>query len=85
MPIGDDLNPYDEILTRLSRPQEPTELPGLLQCPAGHQVTRFICEMERAIEGALLVSRIPYWACPECLVVYRYQECRLLPGDEGHP
>lgn len=75
--LGDSVNPDDDIKTRLSPPADPGEMPAVMLCPAGHEAFRGIWGDSNA--------RIPFWACPTCTVVYRFQECRLVPGDEGRP
>ena len=77
-PIGDSLSSNADIQRRLSQPMDPAEMPAVLLCPSGH-------EAYRAIWDAMIGVKIPYWACPTCTVVFRYQECRLVPGEEGHP
>lgn len=88
MALGDRLDPKDDIRTRLSPPADPEEMPAVMQCPSGHKAHRFIIDtgLVLAVAGHQGPEiRIPCWACPDCTVVYRFQECRLLPGDEGRP
>lgn len=80
--IGDSINPKDDIQTRLSRPLGAEEFPAEMLCPSGHRVYRQIIRVVKATEE---IRDVPTWACPDCVVTYRYQECTLPPGEEGHP
>lgn len=80
-PIGDNINPKDDIQTRLSQPPAADEFPAELLCPSGHRVYRQIIQMATGEH----IREVPTWACPTCVVTYRYQECTLPPGEEGHP
>jgi hypothetical protein len=35
--------------------------------------------------GDTSTVEMPCYPCGPCTVVYRYQECDLIPGDEGAP
>jgi len=78
MSFADHIDPSDHPLVGLSRPPVPEEMPMELLCPAGHRATREVLTGSNGI-------RIPFWVCVLCTVVYRYQECRLPPGEEGRP
>lgn len=74
---GDSVDPTDDVLFSLRRGPLPEELPLILLCPSGHDAQR------QLIEAGELT--IPIYVCLPCTVAYRYQECRLAPGDEGRP
>lgn len=84
--IGDNINPTDAILSRLSQPRPANELPAELQCPAGHRARREIITVVCHVEGEPKVTtvEVPVWVCVACLVGYRYGECTLPAGEEGH-
>lgn len=85
MALADDINPTDSVLQRLSAPREAEEMPKELRCPAGHRAYRQTCRLEIHREGQeMQIHDIPVWLCPRCLVGYRYAECALIPGEEGH-
>ena len=90
--IGDNINPRDDILSRLSEARPAEQMPRELQCPAGHRAYRQVCRLELTVPGNdpermgdrdSIVHDIPVWICPQCVVGYRYSECALLPGEEG--
>lgn len=86
--LGDNIDPTDAILSRLSEPREANELPAELRCPSGHRALRQIIELQiftKDGESETTIVRIPWYVCPKCLTGYRYQECALIPGDEGRP
>lgn len=73
----DDAKPTEHVLLELGKPPTSDNLPGRMWCPAKHYAFRSIYQLHDI--------RIPFYVCESCLVVYRYQECTLPPGDEGHP
>ena len=79
--LGDDINPTDHVLMGLSRGPSSEELPIIMQCPNGHIANKGLI----STGGWTASQPIPYYVCYECTVVYRYQECKLVPGDEGTP
>jgi len=64
--------------TELSRPRESGELPIRMMCQYGHHAKRNLI----MITGSI---RVPFYVCESCQVIYRYQELKLIPGDEGLP
>lgn len=84
--LGDNINPSDAILSRLSAPRDADELPAELRCPSGHRAVRQIMDVQIVKQGVdPTTTRIPCYVCPKCLTVYRFQECALFPGEEGQP
>lgn len=79
---GDRINPIDAILGQLSVGPLPDELPAELLCPSNHRVYRVLISI--GVEDQPETLRlIPVWVCSMCVVAYRLQECRLVPGEEG--
>jgi hypothetical protein len=78
----DNARPNEHVRVQLSTGVEATDLPAEMLCPTQHHVQRHI-----VIANLHLLSELPiaYYVCPTCTVVYRYQECTLPPGEEGHP
>jgi hypothetical protein len=74
--LGDNIDPIDEVLLSLSQSPTSEGLPMRMLCPAGHDVTRDLYRKMSVV--------IPFYPCEPCTIVYRFQECKLKPGDEGH-
>lgn len=85
MALGDNVNPTDDILSRLSQPRAAEEMPRELQCPSGHRAHRVVVEVRLRVGTGEDIHHIPVWVCEKCLVGYRYNECALPSGEEGHP
>ncbi len=84
MALGDNINPRDDILSRLSEPRAADQMPKELRCPAGHRAYRQVVRVElTAPDTESVVHDVPVWICPQCVVGYRYSECSLPPGEEG--
>jgi hypothetical protein len=88
---GDKINPLDHILSEMSKPPAADEMPAEMLCPSGHPTARYIIKVDLSmttrttgVTEPLGNLEIPVWVCPFCVVAYRYQECRLIPGQEGH-
>jgi len=77
MPFADDLSPKDHVNLRFTPPSS-GELPYTILDPAGHRVNRHLFDFG---DGCVA----PYYVCFLCANVWRYQECRLPPGEEGIP
>ncbi len=75
----DSATPDESVLLSLSRPPQSDELPLIMQCPSKHRAGRVITALP---ESGI---KVPFYLCALCLTTYRYQECTLVPGDEGHP
>lgn len=83
---GDGVRTRDWVAGALSPPSAPDELPQWLRCPAGHRVLRTILRSQVIWPGGdTSTVEMPCYPCGPCTVVYRYQECDLIPGDEGAP
>jgi len=83
-PIGDNLDPTDHVLQRLSQPREAAEMPAVLFCPSKHRAYRQIVALELTVpDHPAVTHQIPVWVCPRCVTVFRFPECLLIPGDEG--
>ena len=82
MAFSDKVNPEDRTWMSLSQPPPIEEMPGALLCPAGHRAYGQVVELADPEHGTV---RAPVYGCVPCQVVYRYQECRLPPGEEGLP
>jgi len=84
MGLSDNINPRDDILSKLSESRSAEELPRELLCPSGHRTYRQVCRLELTVpDQGSIFHDIPVWICPQCVVGYRYSECRLPPGEEG--
>jgi YgiT-type zinc finger domain-containing protein len=84
MALGDNIDPKDDVLSRLSAARAADEMPKELRCPSGHRAYRQVCRLELTVPGRdAIVHDIPVWICPQCVVGYRYSECSLPPGEEG--
>lgn len=84
MALSDNINPKDDILSKLSEPRAADAMPRELRCPSGHRAYRQVCRLELTVPGKDSVFHdIPVWICPQCVVGYRYNECSLPPGEEG--
>ena len=83
---GDKIDPTDHILSKLSDPPAADEFPAVMICPSGHRVSRYVIKTpeDPGSSVAQAYRDIPCWVCQACVVVYRYQECTLVPGEEGH-
>lgn len=77
MSFFDSMNPKDGVDFNF-RSKDSDQLPAMMQCPQGHVTHR---ELHVLSSG----TKIPYYVCDSCLVVFRYQELKLVPGDEGMP
>lgn len=73
----DNATPSEHILLKLTQPPTSDELPGRMWCPSKHDTFKIYFSMKQ--------EKIPFYVCELCMTVYRYQECTLAPGDEGHP
>lgn len=80
MAFSDAIDPTDHTLLGLSRPPSLEDMPATLLCPSDHRAQLVIIEVTAEV-GAM---RVPVYGCIPCGVAYRYQECRLVPGEEGH-
>jgi hypothetical protein len=73
----DRVTPNEQAILRLRQGPTPEELPLRMQCPSGHQARRVLLPEAQIT--------IPIYVCAACTVVYRFQECTLVPGEEGWP
>jgi hypothetical protein len=80
---SDKINPIDHLLSRLSEPPPLESMPSEMLCPSGHRAARLIATIAGESADSPDV-RVPMWVCGPCTVAYRFQECTLVPGEEGH-
>lgn len=80
---GDRINPVDALMTALSKGPSPEDLPGEMICPSNHRTVKFLITCGLESEPPETYRTIPVWVCPDCVVAYRFQECRMVPGTEG--
>jgi hypothetical protein len=85
---SDKIDPTDHLLSRMSAPQAARDLPAEMLCPSDHRAKRQIFVISLSLTSDTAVEptelEIPIWICQACMVGYRFQECRLVPGEEGH-
>ncbi len=75
---SDDATPIEHLLMQLTSAITAEDLPSRMLCPSKH-------ETHKAYTSVNSEEKIPFYICEPCKIVYRYQECTLPPGDEGHP
>ena len=68
----------DHAVAAMTRGVKSEDLPLKLLCPHGHITERHLFTFPKG-------PKIPYYTCEPCTVIYRFQECKLIPGDEGLP
>jgi len=86
---GDEMRPTDWVNMQMREGLTYETLPRIMQCPNGHISNKYVFDIPRdwEHEGALDMNivKVPVYWCGGCMALFRYQECRLAPGDEGTP
>lgn len=73
MPFTEHFKLTDSVTMGLSdSPEEQPFLPPMMYCPQGHEAYR---HFHYSAEGH---PAIPFYACYDCTIVFRFQELRLL-------
>lgn len=76
MDLSDSITPIEQVLMKLTVGPQPQDLPMFMQDKHGHEVRKHLVTLK-------MHRVVPIYMCEECQVGYRFQECALIPGDEG--